>query len=186
MRNPVARWLLARGLIPLLECGAINNCDIVGALYSDSPPRRLLKMVAVELKMKDCAGVLAQARSHSYVATESWVAFPRKNALRPHTIASVQATHHTKHSDTSSYMDWRLSDASCRTCHGIGLLAVERDRIEVIIPAYRHERVYQHRYKGWWQRRDQWMRRWRKEHPDQWRRNVLFPTQIDKRGGCQL
>lgn len=35
LRQPVAKWLLSRGLIPILECGSLRNCDMVGVLAID-------------------------------------------------------------------------------------------------------------------------------------------------------
>ena len=73
LRLPVARWMIARGLTPIMEMYSMNNCDMVGFLFAD---KKALRIVAVELKLSDIKGVTAQMRNHVGAAHEIWAAMP--------------------------------------------------------------------------------------------------------------
>lgn len=73
LRFPVASWLHDRGLDPVLECGALGNCDVVGVRYAN---RDLVEMVAVELKIHAIGACLDQCRRHVPRVNETWAAFP--------------------------------------------------------------------------------------------------------------
>lgn len=73
-------WLRRLGFVTKREVQVgIGYVDIVGATF-DSPPktrgRKHQRVVAVELKLKDWAGVIAQAASNSLCELESWIAVP--------------------------------------------------------------------------------------------------------------
>lgn len=75
LRIPVAKWLLSRGMSPICEVGTLRNCDMLGVEYTLSP-FKLLRAVAVELKLADVAGVIAQCRNHLPCVNEVWAAMP--------------------------------------------------------------------------------------------------------------
>jgi hypothetical protein len=82
LRIPVARWLLKRGLHPILEVSCLGNCDLIGAAFQ-TKPIKLTEIVAVELKLSDITGVLRQCRSHvNRGIGEVWAALPLEVALR--------------------------------------------------------------------------------------------------------
>lgn len=76
LRKPVAEWLLSRGLSPVLECACVGHCDLVGVRFI--APNKFAEAVAVELKLRDLAGVRRQceriiARKQ---VNEVWAAMP--------------------------------------------------------------------------------------------------------------
>lgn len=104
LRIPVARWLLARGLIPVCEVYSLRNCDMVGFELQEKP-FRLTKMVAIELKMVDVASVIRQCTNHLGLANETWAAMP------PVSLRSIQ----------------KFANA------GIGLLQVSNGEVKIIL-----------------------------------------------------
>lgn len=138
LRIPVCRWLIARGLSPVLECASLSNCDVVGCRFTEKPIR-LVEMVAVELKLHDVGGVIRQCSSHlRREIHEVWAAMPMARAKKV----------------------WdRFGD--------IGLLGVEGDLVEVIVPATVKTTVDMDGLANWkramWTRRNEW--KWRIEHP---------------------
>jgi hypothetical protein len=110
MRLPVARWLLSRGLSPVCEVQCLGNCDLVGVRFEEKPVR-LVEMVAVELKMRDIAGVIRQCSMHAACCvSEVWAAM----------LPDVAARNRT-----------RFVNA------GIGLLSVTKAGVDVLAPAPR-------------------------------------------------
>lgn len=75
LRIPVARWFLARGLIPVCEVYSLRNCDMVG-FELQVKPFRVTQMIAVELKLYNVSQVIRQCRNHLSLATETWCAMP--------------------------------------------------------------------------------------------------------------
>lgn len=106
LRVPIAKWLLARGLIPVCEVHSLGNCDMVG-FELQTKPFRALRMVAIELKLTAVAGVIRQCRSHLERANETYAAMP------PVSAKSVEK--------------FRAA--------GIGLLKVEGNSVSVVLPA---------------------------------------------------
>jgi len=68
-------------------------------------------LIAVELKLSRQSEVLAQATSHARVVTESWIAMPRRYAVKTIEAARFE---------------------------GLGVLAVELDGCEVLLPPNRN------------------------------------------------
>lgn len=136
LRKPVCRWLLERGLSPVLECQSLNNCDVVGVKFIERP-LQLVEMVAVELKLKDLAGVLRQCERNDYHSTETWAAMPLEFA-RKHRESFVQ--------------------------RGYGLVGINGESCVELVQPIRHEARNLTRWKSAMRRRrDEW--KWRIKHP---------------------
>lgn len=91
MREPVLAWLRAKGYVCAVEIMIACYCDIVGGLYGPRKGRarpRLLRAVAVELKLDDAGGVLNQAVMNRYCVSASYAAMPteRIRRMRPQTL----------------------------------------------------------------------------------------------------
>ncbi len=117
MRPAVDAWLREQGCQVVRyeshRTGA-GIVDLIGLRYAPRvgvgiPPAEL---IAVELKMSKIAEVLRQATLNRYAHDLSWAAMPRDfcDRMRPATLEKFRAA-------------------------GIGLLAVDGDQIEVLLPA---------------------------------------------------
>ncbi len=91
MRQPVCDWLRSRGFLPAVEFFLWHTADIVAGRYGERPAARrkppLLQTVAVELKIRDVAGVIGQAGSNADLTDQSFCAMPaaRCAKMRPGT-----------------------------------------------------------------------------------------------------
>jgi hypothetical protein len=116
MREPVVRWLADRDFLAATEILLGGFIDIVAGKYGERPsPRRrppLLDAMAIELKLTDVAGVIAQAATNA-CDLRSYCAMPafRCGIMRAGTVEK-----------------FRLA--------GVGLLSVG-EWVEVIVPAPR-------------------------------------------------
>ena len=116
MREPVTGWLIDRGYLPCVEFWLTNAgiTDIVAGSYDPRIGRRiptLRKVVAIELKLTDVAGVIAQAQINRRLCDWSYAAMPveRVEKMRKDTL-------------------YKFRNA------GVGLLAVGDEIIERIEP----------------------------------------------------
>jgi hypothetical protein len=114
MRPAVVAWLRARGCEIAHEIQYFGYCDVTGIIYAPRTSRRIPKaerVIAVELKLRDISGVLAQAVSNKHFVDESYAAMP----------AAVCA---------------RMRDKSKGhfAAEGVGLLSVDGDTVSVAIP----------------------------------------------------
>lgn len=117
MREPVKSWLMERGYLPAIEFWLTNaGCaDIVAGAYAARVGRRIPKLeevVAVELKLRDVAGVLVQAKRNRYLCDWSYAAMPQERVEK-----------------------MRLSTLGKFSKAGIGLLSVGNEIKETISPA---------------------------------------------------
>ena len=79
MRPAIVGWLNRNGYYAAHECLVGGYCDVIGCMWSDRVGRRkpeLLEMICVELKMRDIAGVIRQAKGNHYHANLSYCAMP--------------------------------------------------------------------------------------------------------------
>lgn len=140
LRIPVAKWLLSRGLSPIVELRCLNNCDLVGARFEKNPTK-LVELVAVELKLKNVTEVIRQCEHHEgRPVTETWAAMPPEVANK----------------------NSRRFDVA-----GLGLLAVSVDSglVEIVCKAVRHDDADLTRWqKTMWRRRDEHL--WRMKNPN--------------------
>ena len=70
------------GLTPMLEMGSLSNCDMIGVAFDG---KKLARMIAVELKLRNVAAVLRQCHRHYTRGFETWAAMPpisNKNQAR--------------------------------------------------------------------------------------------------------
>jgi hypothetical protein len=132
LRIPVANWIISRGLFPILEVHSLNACDFVGISIT---AKKIDRMIAVELKLKDVTGVIEQCLHHMTRTSETWAAMP---AL----------THDN---------ELRFSKL------GIGLLVVRGQSCDVIHPSPIREGLNFDRWKNLMRRREEY--KWRMEHP---------------------
>lgn len=138
LRLPVCNWLLSRGLKPVVEVGSLRNCDVVG-LEIAAKPLRIVRMVAVELKLADVTGVLRQCSRHvAGKVNEVWAAMP---------------------ADVTERHKLRFAGA------GVGLLAVADGSAAVVVaPAVVGEGPqHWNRFRGLIRRRDEYL--WRMKNP---------------------
>lgn len=80
----VRSWLTARNLMIAHEVMLGGYCDLVGFRFGDRPDRRIPNLdivVAVELKIRDIACVIRQARGNRS-ANESWAAMPAEKVYK--------------------------------------------------------------------------------------------------------
>lgn len=147
LRIPVARWMLARGLTPIMEMQTMRNCDMVGVQFGLNP-RRLLRIVAVELKLANFAAVLRQCQGHIGRAHEVWMAMP----LQP-------------------------SKDRLKACEGegIGFLSIIDGKAECMLAPGEHRTDYGTRIqRTCWRRREEYLDRMK----DKWmRRNIREPLE---------
>lgn len=141
LRLPVARWLLSRGLSPIVEAGCLRNCDLVGIQVEEKPRTHISRVVAVELKLTDATGVLKQCVDLQQWGrkrvNEIWAAMPpvpaHKNCVR-------------------------------FACHGIGMLAVDGEEVTVVSgPAVTEGLVFKKMFRALLRRRDEHL--WRMKNP---------------------
>lgn len=132
LRIPVANWLLSRGLSPILECASLNNCDMIGLEIRE---RKIVRMVAVELKLTDVAGVIRQCRSHLPRVNETWAAMPAQSLSTEQRMAE----------------------------EGIGFLEVSPPMARVKVDAVCTDDLDLSPWKCLYRRRDEY--KWRMEHP---------------------
>jgi hypothetical protein len=117
MRLPVCRWLKDNGWLYAVEMLAAGHyADIIAAKYGPRPaPRRrpkVSKLIAIELKRHDIAGVVWQCAANQHVVDYAYAAMP---------LDRCERMNHRSRS--------KFSDA------GIGLLAVTPDSVEHWIEA---------------------------------------------------
>jgi len=134
MREPVVAWLEAQGFVCVREVCSVsyNPIDIVAGRFAERVGRRipaLLDAVAVELKLSDVNGVLAQAVRNRGCVERSFAAIPASKCekLRPKSIAAFAA-------------------------EGVGLLSVRRDGLDVILAAQRSAGTDDRVYRNLWRR----------------------------------
>ena len=75
----VKRWLEWQGMHVLWESVIFSNADVVGVRFANQVGRevpRLLRVVVVELKIRDIAGVIRQSAHHREHPVESYAAMP--------------------------------------------------------------------------------------------------------------
>lgn len=85
LRQPVANWLKFQGFEVAHECLLGGYCDLIGFRFAPRVGRRIPPLeyvVAVELKVRDIAGVIRQAKSNRHYANESYAAMPRERCIR--------------------------------------------------------------------------------------------------------
>lgn len=79
MRPAVDAWLEARGMGVTHEKTMYHAVDVIGVLFAPRTSRRIPaveKIVAVELKLTDVAGVIRQAVANRICSNESYAAMP--------------------------------------------------------------------------------------------------------------
>jgi hypothetical protein len=116
MRPAVDEWLEARGMAVRHESGIFHNADVVGVRFAQQTGRAippLEKVIVVELKLNDIAGVRGQARVHTQYPVESYAAMPgdRVRRMKPETLNKFRYDR-------------------------IGLLAVDGDQVTVVVDAW--------------------------------------------------
>lgn len=113
MRQAIVKWFNRNGYYDAHECMIGGYCDVIGCMWSERVGREkpeLLEMICVELKMRDITGVILQARGNHYHCNLSYCAMPADFCGRMK-LDSVEKFHTA----------------------GVGLLAVEDDKVELII-----------------------------------------------------
>lgn len=136
MRIPVCDWLISRGYLPVLECGSLRNCDIVGVRFDER--RKLVDMVAVELKLSRIKEVIEQCTKHLPKVSMSIAVMP------------VQ---------TVSGNDWRFKAA------GVGIVGLRDDKTidEIYLPEPKTNLNFDRWQRAFWRRRNE--HEWRRKHP---------------------
>ncbi len=91
MRPAIVNWLQRCGYYDAHECLIGDYCDVIGCMWSERIGRskpNLLEMICVELKMRDIAGVIYQAKGNHYHCNLSYCAMPLDfcNRMRPKSI----------------------------------------------------------------------------------------------------
>jgi hypothetical protein len=133
MREPVLTWARRRGYVCAVEVWLAYICDIVAVEYgprlSRSQSPILKSAVAIELKLDDAAGVLAQAVCNRRYASLSYAAMPvdRITKMRPQTLCK--------------FYD-----------EGIGMLAVSPKRVCEVFPGQIGGEVSERLEKQLWRR----------------------------------
>ncbi len=117
MRPAVDAWLRSRGMVETLwEAYLCQNADLVGVRFAPRVGRAIPPIeqcIVVELKMRDIAGVLRQAKRHrNGYPVESYAAMP------------------------SGFVA-RMRDASIERfrASGVGLLSVHGGAVDVVVAA---------------------------------------------------
>ena len=85
MREPVAKWLEHRGLEAGYELMVSGYADMLGFEFAERigrPIPNLMRVVVIELKLRDVRGVIRQAVTNKYHIEESWTAMPEDFCLR--------------------------------------------------------------------------------------------------------
>ena len=122
MREQAKAFLLERGFLPVVEfwLAGYGPADVVGGKFGPRTGRRvpdLLEVVAIELKLDDVAGVVAQAVRNRVHADWSFAAMPAERVakMRPTTLELF-------------------------TINQIGLLAFGERVVEIIAPIHNNSR----------------------------------------------
>jgi hypothetical protein len=134
MQEPVMRWLCAQGFVCTRELCNLNYnpMDIVGGIFGERVSRRIPPLhdcVAVELKLDDIGGVLAQARVNRGCVERSFAAMPADRIAR-----------------------MRSKSIAAFVGDGVGLLAVTVDSVIEILPAQRSYGTHKRIYKNLWRK----------------------------------
>lgn len=113
MRPAVEAWLDQRGCVYWHESTILGNADVVGVRFALRTGRLIPAVelaVAVELKVRDIATAIRQARHHTWYVHESYVAMPgdRCDKMRPRTLARFRVAR-------------------------VGLLAVDGERLKILV-----------------------------------------------------
>lgn len=121
LRPIVDLWLQRQGYQVGHELLLSGYCDVVGFLFDKRTSRYipcLLKVIAVELKVSDVAGVISQAECNRYFVDKSFAAMPaeRCQSMGQKTLSKFKKSK-------------------------VGLLAVG-DAVEIIVPARRMQGNY--------------------------------------------
>ena len=79
----------------LHECMLVGWCDVLGVQFAPRvgrPIPAVRRAIAVELKLKKIAEVIAQASANRYAVHESWAAMPAAlcDRMRPDTLAKFE------------------------------------------------------------------------------------------------
>ena len=114
LRPIVADWLKSKGYYVAHEVMLVNYCDVTGCKWAERIGRRkppMLKIIAIELKIADTAGVLDQTRTNCSVADYSYAAMPLEKCE-----------------------SMRLATRQKFRSKGIGLLGID-NKVDVIIEA---------------------------------------------------
>ncbi len=159
LRRPVIDWLCSLGMTPVFEVYLRHGtCDIVGVQWGERFGRSvpaMLRIVAIELKVSDVAGVLRQAEANRPYIGESYAAMPkwRTQKMRQSTLQSFK-------------------DA------GVGLISVTEESCRcLVMPLVNLDADSQMMKRKLWRRRDQWPKRIDKTHQqmlqEQKRKNEL-------------
>lgn len=137
LRKPVADWMRAQNLQPVVEMVTSHIADMIGIEYAERVGRKrpeAIRVVSVELKLLDIAGVIRQASTNRLYTDASFAAMPVEIVERmlPKTIGKFRAA-------------------------GVGLLAVDGDEVRVVIEpvpelsmteyAFRTERIVKNHWR---------------------------------------
>lgn len=116
MRTPVCQWLRAHGCFYAVEMWLAGIADIVAGQYGPRPAARRIppvtKIVAIELKRHDIAGVVSQCRANQHFVDLTYAAMPLDRC--------EQMTRRSR----AKFAD-----------KGIGLLSVTPDEVKILIDA---------------------------------------------------
>ena len=133
MRPAVDAWLRRQGASQTLwESRIFTNADLVGVRFAERMGRAippLVEVVVVELKMYDIVGMWRQARLHRKYPVSSFGAMPLERIRRmlPATIDAFEFS-------------------------GVGLLSVDGDRVDVIVPPRKSDTEWGTIRKRLWRR----------------------------------
>jgi len=133
MRQAIIDWLARDGKETAHECWVVAGyCDVIGFRFHPRigrPIPALDCVVAIELKMSNARGVIYQAKANRRCVNASYAAMPRARCDK---------------------MRQRTADAFRE--NEVGLLAVDGDRVDVLIPATWTDLGSGQWYKDkWWQ-----------------------------------
>ena len=81
LREPVTKWLQARGYDVVVEFLICHYVDVIGCKFGKRVGRRVPPLncvIAVELKLSDVASVIFQASNNRHYVYESWAAMPQE------------------------------------------------------------------------------------------------------------
>ena len=141
LRAPIGAWLATMEMTPVFEvCHAWGLCDVVGVKWFPRISRRrplIEKLIYVELKLDDVAGVLRQGKNNRFAAHLSYCAMP---------VDRIQKM--------------RESTRQLFLTQGVGLLSCSTETVRVVVPA--EENVLAHpqsKLNTLWRRRVEWRSR---------------------------
>ncbi len=132
MRPTVDAWLEAQGLTVFHEGLFAHYYDVCGVRFAERAGRSIppvVDVVAVELKLMDIGGVLAQAMRNLRYANRSYAAMPR---------------------EFCDHMKARTIERFAASC--VGLLAVDGDALEVRVPALEVGKTNRRAVQNLWRR----------------------------------